>query len=108
MTWAEVVVNSPASRGKPTFTYEVPAGLSIRTGHLVRVPFGSRQLSGVVVALADAPPEFATKPLAALLEAEPVLTPPQIALARWIADFYRAPLAQAIRLLLPPGLQPRD
>ena len=107
MTWAEVVVNSPASRGNPTFTYEVPSGLGTRPGHLVRVPFGPRQLSGVVFALSDDDPGFETRPLIALLDAVPVLTAPQIGLARWIADYYRVPLAQAVRVMLPPGLQPR-
>ena len=42
-----------------------------------------------------------------ILDPLPVVTPVQIELARWIADAYLAPLNQAMRLMLPPGLEER-
>ena len=42
-----------------------------------------------------------------ILDPLPVVTPAQIALARWIADEYLASLSQAMRLMLPPGLEAR-
>ena len=44
------------------------------------------------------------KPLDRLARSEPVLTPQQIELAEWIAHEYVAPLSEAIKLFLPPGL----
>ena len=44
-----------------------------------------------------------------LLDPEPVLTRPQLQLARWMAEYYRAPLIESITLMLPSGLsQPAD
>ena len=104
MTWAEVAVDSPAARRSQTFTYEVPPGLAVGPGHLVRAPFGPREVSGVVLEISDQPPAMATRPLAAVLDPKPVLLPHQIALARWLAGYYFVPLYEAIRLMLPSGL----
>jgi primosomal protein N' (replication factor Y) len=45
-----------------------------------------------------------TKALLRLARDEPVLTADQMRLAAWIAFTYVAPIAEAVRLLLPPGL----
>lgn len=105
MTWAEVVVNSPASRRTPTFTYDVVPGMAALPGHLVRVPFGQREEFGVVLELSDQPPLQPTRPIAAVLDPTPALTPHQLSLARWLADYYRAPLSECVQLMLPAGLQ---
>ena len=126
--YAEVVVNVPIRRsynprhqiptddsdgvpreeslpGLRAFHYEIPAALTgdLRPGHLVWAPFGSRRVQGVVMRLAESTPVPA-KPLDRLARSEPVLTPQQIELAEWIAHEYVAPLSEAIKLFLPPGL----
>ena len=88
-----------------TFHYHLPPELlgAVQPGHLVWVPFGKQTLQGVVVRLADGAP-VPTKPIKRLARPHPVLTPAQIALAFWIADYYVAPLSEAVKLFLPPGL----
>ena len=88
-----------------TFHYHIPPHLEglLQAGHLVAVPFRTRQLMGVVVALSDVSPVENTRPVAALLDAEPVLTPAQIQLAYWLSREQLAPLATCIRYFLPPG-----
>jgi primosomal protein N' (replication factor Y) (superfamily II helicase) len=103
------------------FSYAVPPAIRdhIRAGQLAAVPFGERFLPGIVWALDAAddvggglPPDGETsarrdetpRALAALLLAEPLLSPERRALAEWLADYYAAPLAEAARLFLPPGL----
>lgn len=95
---------APAS-SLQTFHYHLPAALeqAVQPGHLVWVPFGHQEVQGVVVRLADEAP-VATKPVARLARPDPVLTPPQLALAAWIADTYVAPFSEAVKLFLPPGL----
>lgn len=92
-----------------TFHYHLPPELEARVipGHLVWCPFGNRQVQGVVLALADRAP-VPTKPVSRLARPEPVLTSVQLELAAWIARYYVAPLSEAIKLFLPPGLLQKD
>jgi primosomal protein N' (replication factor Y) len=75
----------------------------LQVGHLVAVPFRTQQLAGVVVALSDSSPVEKTRPIVAILDSIPVLTPAQIELARWLSREYLAPLAACIPYFLPPG-----
>ncbi|MCS6844184.1 MAG: primosomal protein N' [Caldilineales bacterium] len=119
--FAEVVVHTPMARllrsgegmaEEPealgmTFHYAVPAHLQgrVRPGHLVWVPFGQQQLHGVVLDLAEEPPEgVAVRPLDDLALDDPVLTPAQLALARWLSQTYLASILDCVLLMLPPGL----
>ncbi len=109
--FVEVVVLSPVKAPAsgtvvPVFTYHLPDELQGRltVGSLVVVPFGSRRLYGIVVALSDESPVPETRPVASLVDPEPVLTPAQIALARWMSHEYLAPLHECLELMLPPGV----
>ncbi|MBI1879786.1 MAG: hypothetical protein HYR94_16445, partial [Chloroflexi bacterium] len=88
-----------------TFHYQVPAHLAgqIQPGQLVAVPFRTEQLPAVVVSLSETSPVNQTKPIAAILDPEPVLTPMQIGLAHWLSYQTLAPLALCVRYFLPPG-----
>jgi primosomal protein N' (replication factor Y) len=121
--YAEVCVNTPLGRrvggGAPeeteydplgqAFTYEVPDQLSgrLQPGHLVWVPFRGRRLQAVVLSLSDVPPPFETHSIISLVWAQPLLTVGQLKLARWITQYYLAPLIEALRLMLPAGLSKR-
>jgi primosomal protein N' (replication factor Y) len=88
-----------------TFHYHLPPHLAaeIQVGHLVAVPFRTQQLTGIVIGLHDTSPVSNTRPIAAILDPEPVLTPAQIELAQWLSREYIAPLATCTRYFLPPG-----
>ncbi len=88
-----------------TFHYHLPSALvdQVTVGHLVSVPFRTQQLTGVVVGLSSVSPIENTRPVAGLLDAEPVLTPAQIQLAHWLSREHLTPLASCIQLFLPPG-----
>jgi primosomal protein N' (replication factor Y) len=90
----------------PVFHYHVPAELKDEAvpGTLVEVPFGARRIQGLVVALSDQAPVAETKPVTRTLFAEPVLSPAQIELGRWLSEHYFAPLIDCLRAMLPPGL----
>ena len=106
--FVEVIVFSPAeaSEDKPAFTYHLPDTLQgrLKAGSLVTVPFGRRRLYGVVVALSDESPVPETRPVESLVDPTSVLTPAQIALARWMAREYLASLYECLKLMLPPGV----
>ncbi|MDX1523792.1 MAG: DEAD/DEAH box helicase, partial [Anaerolineae bacterium] len=88
-----------------TFHYHIPAHLldQLRIGHLVAVPFRTQQLPAIVVRLSDRSPVEATKPIAAILDPVPVVTPAQIKLAYWLSYEYPAPLSVCLKYFLPPG-----
>jgi len=111
MRYAEIVVNVPIRTGPQTFHYRIPPTLAgqLEPGHLVTVPFGPRPAQGVVVALSDTSPlpDHEHKDVEGLVDETPVLTPAQLALARWIADYYLCSLLDAVLLMVPPGLGQR-
>jgi len=81
----------------------------VGVGHLVTAQFGHRPVQGVVIDLPKVPEVPETRPIDDLLDPEPVLTLPQLQLARWMAEYYHAPLIESITLMLPSGLsQPAD
>ncbi|NLE99709.1 MAG: primosomal protein N', partial [Anaerolineales bacterium] len=95
-----------AQREEPVLTYHLTDDLreQVSVGSLVVAPFGQRQLYGIVTALSPESPVPDTRPIAALVDAQPVLTADQIVLAEWIAREYLAPLDQCLELWLPPGI----
>jgi len=102
--YVEVAINLPPVRG--TFDYHVPPHLrpKITVGQLVTVPFGQRQVQGIVVRLPATPAVSETRPIDELLDPLPVLSPVQVDLARWLAGTYHGTLIDALTLMIPPGL----
>src|SRR6185436_11279245 len=73
-----------------SFSYAVPEGMTLSVGDGVFVPFGRRFLQGIVVDVVDVP-SFSE--------------PERVALARWLAEYYLAPLFASVALMLPPGFE---
>jgi primosomal protein N' (replication factor Y) len=107
MGYAEVSVNSPVAQ-RQTFSYAVPPGLEIKVGQAVWVPFGERVLQGIVLELTDCPSVTETREIAGIIEPRPLLSRSQVKLARWISEYYLAPLFSAVALMLPPGFERRS
>jgi primosomal protein N' (replication factor Y) len=103
-TYLEIAVNVPQVSG--TFTYHLPTELErqVDIGFLVTIPFGRQTVQGVVLALVDDPTVPKTKPILEVLDPEPVVTRPQIELAKYLSEISLTPLAACIALMLPPGL----
>ena len=104
MKYAEVSVNSPVAQRR-TFSYAIPVGLDIRPGQAVLVPFGEKVLQGVVLEINPVPAVEDTREILDVLQPEPILSPNQIQLARWISEYYLAPLFSAVALMLPPAFE---
>ena len=86
-------------------TYHVPSHLALPVvGARVRVPIGSRTVTGCVVespSTGEAPAEI--KDLIEVIDLEPFLPPSIVELCRWTADYYLAGIGDAIAVALPPG-----
>ncbi len=103
-TFVQIVVNVPAVSG--IFDYAIPDSLAgtVGVGHLVIVPFGNQTVQGVVFRFIDQPSVPNVKEIIELVDPEPVLTQPQIALAEAMAEHTLSPLASIVSLFLPAGL----
>ncbi len=124
MLYAEVVVNAPVRRRvapyetgavaeegynplATTFHYSIPPHLAdeVAVGQLILVPFRDRRLQAIVVGLSESAPVAETRDIEEIVDREPVLSPVQIELARWMSDYYLAPLLDCLRVMLPPGIE---
>lgn len=99
-------MDAPLEAGRP-LTYSVPPTLEVHPGHALWVPLGGRWAFGVALEVQDTPPPFPTRPIAGLVDPEPLLTPPYVALARWVSETTLSPLIEAVSLSLPPGFRRR-
>jgi primosomal protein N' (replication factor Y) len=102
----EPMTTARALRGP--FDYLLPDALigEVDVGSMLVVPFGRRQVLGVVVGLADSSEIAAEKllaPLRALDDGPPALPVELVQLAEWIAAEYCSTIARALSLVLPPG-----
>jgi len=103
MKYAEVAVNFPVVRS--TFCYAIPPNLNVAPGQVVWVPFGSRNLPGIIVELSDQPSVEIVKEVVGVISACSLLSSWQIELARWISRRYLSPLFDCLALMLPPALK---
>ena len=102
MRFAEVAVDAPTGHSR-TFSYSIPDGWQLAPGQLVRVPFGPRTIQGVVFELTDVPSVDETRPISEVLVDDSVVDQTHLSLARWIGDYYRCSLFEAVAPMLPPG-----
>ena len=102
MRFAEVAVDAPTGHSR-TFSYSIPDGWQLAPGQLVRVPFGPRTIQGVVFELTDVPNVDETRPISEVLVDDSVVDQTHLSLARWIGDYYRCSLFEAVAPMLPPG-----
>jgi primosomal protein N' (replication factor Y) len=102
--FAEVALHLPRVQG--TFTYHIPDELlpNLTPGHLVVVPFGRRRAQGIVLRLTEQSPVPETRPIEALVEAQPVLTPAQLGLVAWMHQATLAPIGACAATMIPAGL----
>ncbi len=84
--------------------YRVPEGMLVEPGSIVVAPLGPRQLLGVAWEADRLPtsevPDSRLRPLAAVVDVAPIAAPLR-RLAEWTADYYLAPLASVLRMVLP-------
>ena len=100
----EQMTSARALRGP--FDYRLPEELRggvVDVGSMLVVPFGRREVLGVVVGLTDTSQVAEEKLLAPLRALELGVPVELVALAEWIAAEYCSTIARALALVLPPG-----
>ncbi|HEX6432758.1 MAG TPA: primosomal protein N', partial [Gemmatimonadales bacterium] len=88
------------------YTYRVPETLGDRVvpGARIVVPVRRREMIGLVVAITREAPAVVPKPVLAVPDAEPALSPELLETAAWIAGYYGAPLGLTLKAILPGGM----
>lgn len=107
--YAAVIVDIPNKAVSKIFEYVVPESMESYTkvGHRVLVPFGPRTIQGFIVELKTTVSYDTSKlkPIAKLLDIEPVLTKELIELSMHIADYYVDNYINVIETVLPAALK---
>ena len=107
MKFADVLVPVPLDG---SFTYSIPPEMErdVVVGKRVVVEFGKRKkYSAIVVKVHDNAPggEFEIKPIAEVLDSQPVVTPEQISFWKWIADYYICSPGEVMTAAMPAGMK---
>lgn len=104
--FAEVSIFSALEK---TLHYEIPSELNegARPGVRVLVPLGRRSAAGLILGRSSQAPDLSRdvrlRPLLAVLDDAPVLTPDLIELCRWISSYYFYPIGEVLQTVLPSG-----
>lgn len=81
----------------------------VRMGVRVLVPLGrSKTYTAMAVRLHSEKPEFETRPIIQVIDAEPVLIEQQLRLWQWISTYYMSPIGDIFKAALPAGLKAEE
>ena len=109
MSYADIILPVPLDG---LFTYSVPDAMQplLKPGMRVLVPFGrSKSYIGIVDHLHDNKPEgYTVKPIAQLMDQQPILLDAQLKLWHWIANYYMSPIGDVMKAALPAGLKAEE
>lgn len=104
MRYVNVAINLPVKNLFKQFTYALPPQFGyIGAGWRVIVPFARQTTEGFVVGEAgiDLPEPEKYKEIQAVIGTEPWFDGEMLEAARWLAEYYMCPLAEAMRLFIP-------
>src|SRR5262245_20300946 len=89
------------------FDYLIPPELAaqIEVGSRVKVPFGPRQVLGVVTSLIEESTHTNLRSIIKMVGRQTLVTPKVLQLARWIADYYCCPVEIALKSVLPEAVR---
>ena len=89
------------------FDYLVPEELrnQVVVGTRVKVPFGARQVMGVVTELPESSTHTQLRQILKVIGKQSQITPKVLSLARWIATYYCCAVETAIKSVLPDAVR---
>ncbi|MFT4688213.1 MAG: primosomal protein N' (replication factor Y) [Limisphaerales bacterium] len=95
---------------KREFDYAIPREIEdrIEIGTRVRVPFGHREVFGVVTALAEQTSQTNLRYIVRAVSVKSLITPKVLALARWIAAYYCCAPETALKSVLPTAVRTKE
>ncbi len=103
--WAEIVL--PLALPS-TYTYEVPAHLlgKLKIGCRAEVVFGkNKKYAGIIWSVSKEKPAYQSKPILNILDEDPILYPQQMALWKWMSEYYMCSLGEVMSAALPANFK---
>ena len=109
---AKIAIENTAFSFDREFSYSVPEALrqECQAGKRVLVPFGrgNRRRQGIITEIAEQEADVSElKELIAVLDSEPVLSPELLKTARFMKEHYFCTLYEAVKTMLPAGVNYR-
>ena len=89
-----------------SFTYSLPPELAslAHLGSRALVPFGKKQLTGIIVGFPSQSSVKGLRPVTDILDLVPTFPDEMLQLARWMSEYYFVPLGEVLRSATPQGL----
>lgn len=101
--YAEVAIACPL---RTTFDYAIPTGMSLEPGIRVKVPFGKRVVTGMVISTkSETSLTCEIKAILEILDDAPLLSSHLLALCIWASQYYQHPIGDALIGILPARLR---
>ncbi len=88
------------------FTYSIPQDIQfdVKIGVRVLVPFGKRNITGIIIKLSDTSEFPSAKSILKILDAEPVINDEMIKFCQWISEYYYCPVGQVTFSAIPKSI----
>ena len=89
------------------YTYRVPSNMPTPlAGMRVLVPLGKKTITGIVYRLheGDLPASVKVRDIVDIIDTQPVVTPHQLRLWQWMAEYYMCTLGEVMAAALPAGI----
>ena len=105
MKFIELILPVPV---RNTFTYHLEDDTTpLQIGARVVVNFGGQKfVTGIVKNNnAEAPTDYETKEITSILDQSPLVTPTQLDVWQWMADYYMCSVGEVMKAALPSGLR---
>ncbi len=101
--YAEIAIPCPL---RNTFDYAIPTGMILQPGMRVKVPFGRRTVTGMVIRTkSDTLLTCDIKPILEHLDDAPLLSPDLMQLCIWASQYYQHPIGDVLLGTLPTRLR---
>jgi primosomal protein N' (replication factor Y) (superfamily II helicase) len=101
MSFADILFQQKVGEDSSTLTYEIPKGMKLSAGHLVKVPLRNRTVTGLVWKTHNDKPSFKTVEIKELAEKEPLINKLQLKTIEWMAKYYFCPIYKISKLFIP-------
>lgn len=101
----QIAIKTPLRRAFDYVSDDNPSALKI--GQRVKVPFGRRDMTGVIVGLIDesAFPAEKLKSITTLIDSRPLIPEKLLTLYHWASDYYQHPIGEVILGTLPKKIR---
>ncbi|MGD9107673.1 MAG: primosomal protein N' [Gammaproteobacteria bacterium] len=106
-TILKIAVPTPLRR---VFDYLLPNKIdatNLQPGMRVKIPFGTREVVGILLGIADSSkiPADKLKPIKEVLDVEPVFSDTMLNLCKWASGYYHYPIGEVLSAALPKLLR---